>query len=197
LETLRRVVEIVFGQTLDRYLRQRIFDPLDMRDTSFHVAPKQRARAATIYHRANNALVKVDAPDWLNGAYLTGAGGLLSDAADYLQFSMMLANCGQLERQATARPEDGGLGVVDIRAGYAAGADEGPQLRAERAGDQRRGGSQHARIQRKLRLGRRFRHALLGGSQGENCRDSDDSDRQSDRPLNGEFENAVMQAVVE
>jgi len=94
-ETLGRVVEIVSGQTLDQFLRQRIFDPLGMKDTTFHPGWSQLARIATIYHRANNAMTKIATPDWLNGAYLTGAGGLLSDAEDYLQFCQMLANGGQ------------------------------------------------------------------------------------------------------
>jgi CubicO group peptidase (beta-lactamase class C family) len=103
-ETLGRIVEIVSGQTFDRFLRQRIFDPLGMKDTSFHADREQLARAATIYHRANNTLTKVDTPDWLNGAYLAAAGGLISDAEDYLQFCLMLANGGQLNGKRLLGP---------------------------------------------------------------------------------------------
>jgi CubicO group peptidase (beta-lactamase class C family) len=104
-ETLGRIVEIVSGQPLDRFLRQRIFEPLGMNDTSFHVAPEQRARVATLYHRGNNALTKVDTPDWLNGPYLAAAGGLLSDAEDYLQFCLMLADGGQLNGKRLLSPK--------------------------------------------------------------------------------------------
>jgi len=43
-ETLGRVVEIVSGQTFDRFLRQRIFDPLSMKDITFHPAQEQLGR---------------------------------------------------------------------------------------------------------------------------------------------------------
>ncbi len=76
-----------------------------MKDTSFHVAPEQRARVTTMYHRGNNALTKVETPDWLNGAYLAAAGGLLSDAEDYLQFCLMLANGGQLNGKRLLSPK--------------------------------------------------------------------------------------------
>jgi CubicO group peptidase (beta-lactamase class C family) len=104
-ETLGRIVEIVSGQTFDRFLRQRIFDPLGMKDTSFHADREQLARAATMYHRANSTLTKVDTPDWLNGAYLAAAGGLISDAEDYLQFCRMLANGGQADGKRLLSPK--------------------------------------------------------------------------------------------
>jgi CubicO group peptidase (beta-lactamase class C family) len=61
-ETLGRIVEIVSGQTFDRFLRQRIFDPLGMKDTSFHADWEQLARAATMYHRANSTLTRSTHP---------------------------------------------------------------------------------------------------------------------------------------
>ena len=67
-------MEVVSGQAFDRFLRQRIFEPLGMKDAAFQVAPEQRTRLVTIYHRANNALTKVDTPDWLNGLYPPAPG---------------------------------------------------------------------------------------------------------------------------
>jgi CubicO group peptidase (beta-lactamase class C family) len=104
-ETLGRVVEIVSGQTLDRFMRQRIFDPLNMADTTFHPDRGQLARIATMYHRGNNALTRVDTPDWLNGAYIAAAGGLLSSAGDYLRFCRMLADRGQLDGKRLLSPK--------------------------------------------------------------------------------------------
>jgi CubicO group peptidase (beta-lactamase class C family) len=96
-ETLGRIVEIVSGQTFDQFLRQRIFDPLAMKDITFHPAQEQLPRVATMYHRADNALTKVDTSVRLNNtSYFSGAGGLMSDAEDYLQFAQMLSNGGQL-----------------------------------------------------------------------------------------------------
>src|SRR5690349_7155737 len=65
-DTLGRIVEIVSGQTFDQLLRQRIFDPLGMKDTVFHPAEDRLPRVATMYHRAVNALDKADTRDRLS-----------------------------------------------------------------------------------------------------------------------------------
>jgi CubicO group peptidase (beta-lactamase class C family) len=97
-DTLVRVVEVVSGQPFDRFARERIFDPLGMKDTSFRPSPDQLARIATQYRGAAGALTKVDnKPIFLNSpTYLSGGGGLESSAEDYLQFGQMLANRGEL-----------------------------------------------------------------------------------------------------
>ena len=46
-DTLERVVEIVSGQPFDRFVRERIFDPLGMKDTAFVPSPEQLSRIAT------------------------------------------------------------------------------------------------------------------------------------------------------
>lgn len=95
-DTLGRIVEIVSGQSFDQFLRQRIFDPLGMKDIFFHPAADRLPRVATTYHRANNALEKVDQETRLsNTTYFSGAGGLMTDAEEYLQFGQMLLNGGQ------------------------------------------------------------------------------------------------------
>jgi CubicO group peptidase (beta-lactamase class C family) len=97
-DTLVRVVEVVSGQPFDRFARERIFDPLGMKDTSFRPSPAQLARIATQYRGAAGALTKVDNNlIFLNSpTYLSGGGGLESSAEDYLQFGQMLANRGEL-----------------------------------------------------------------------------------------------------
>jgi CubicO group peptidase (beta-lactamase class C family) len=105
-ETLGRIVEIVSGQTFDQFLRQRIFDPLGMKDITFHPAQDKMPRVVTMYHRANNTLAKVDTSTRLNNTtYFSGAGGLMSDAGDYVQFGQMLANGGQLNGKRLLSPK--------------------------------------------------------------------------------------------
>ena len=94
-DTLGRIVEIVSGQTFDQFLRQRFFEPLGMKDTSFHPTAEMVPRVATMYRRNANALDKVDMSDRVNNTtYFSGAGGLMTDAEDYLQFAQMLLNGG-------------------------------------------------------------------------------------------------------
>lgn len=97
-DTLERVVEVVSGQPFDRFARERIFDPLGMKDTGYRPSSEQLARIATQYRGAAGSLTKVDNKlIFLNSpTYLSGGGGLESSAEDYLQFAQMLANRGEL-----------------------------------------------------------------------------------------------------
>jgi len=111
-ETLGRIVEIVSGQTFDQFLRQRIFDPLGMKDIFFHPPADHMPRVATTYHRAGGALTPVDTQARLsNTTYFSGAGGLMTDAEDYLQFGQMLLNGGELNGKRLLSPR-----TVDLMA---------------------------------------------------------------------------------
>jgi CubicO group peptidase (beta-lactamase class C family) len=94
-DTLGRIVEVVSGQTFDAFLRQRIFEPLGMRDTFFFPPDDRLSRVATIYQRTQDGLQK--APDQRVTAtkYFSGGGGLMSTAEDYVQFAEMLVSGGQ------------------------------------------------------------------------------------------------------
>ena len=80
----------------DQFAKQRIFEPLGMKDTSFYPA-EGNPRLATLYEQTNGALRKTANPVFMNGVYLSGGGGLYSTAEDYLQFATMLLNRGQLD----------------------------------------------------------------------------------------------------
>jgi CubicO group peptidase (beta-lactamase class C family) len=105
-DTLGRIVEIVSGQTFDQFLRQRIFEPLGMKDTFFHPAEDRLARVPTMYHRNGGTLDKVDMSDRMNNTtYFSGAGGLMTDAEDYLQFGEMLLNGGMWNGKRLLSPK--------------------------------------------------------------------------------------------
>ncbi len=101
-DVLGRVVEVASGQPLDQFLQDRIFDPLGMDDTRFFVPDDQRHRLASLYvptgpgrtiRRMNRTEdVKTSAP-----RYLSGGGGLMSSAADYLRFADLLRRQGEVE----------------------------------------------------------------------------------------------------
>jgi CubicO group peptidase (beta-lactamase class C family) len=105
-DTLGRVVEIASGQSFDQFLRQRIFEPLGMKDIFFHPAADRLPRVATTYHRAGNTLEKVDMQARLdNTTYFSGAGGLMTGAEDYVQFGQMLLNGGELNGKRLLSPK--------------------------------------------------------------------------------------------
>jgi CubicO group peptidase (beta-lactamase class C family) len=105
-DTLGRIVEIVADETFDQFLRQRIFEPLGMTDTFFHPAADRLPRVPVTYHRADGGLRLVDMQARLaNTTYFSGAGGLMTDAADYLQFGQMLLDGGQLNGKRLLSPK--------------------------------------------------------------------------------------------
>ena len=97
IDTLVRIVEIISGQTFDQFLQQRLFKPLEMKDTCFYPAESLNSRIATLYGKTAEGLQKRDNPPFMNGTYLSGGGGLFSTTEDYLRFGQMLANGGELE----------------------------------------------------------------------------------------------------
>ncbi len=94
------LVERISGQRLDEFLRARIFEPLGMRDTGFHLAETDAKRFAANYRLGpDRALVVADDPlksEYLRSpTFLSGGGGLVSTAEDYRRFCQMLLDGGR------------------------------------------------------------------------------------------------------
>jgi CubicO group peptidase (beta-lactamase class C family) len=104
-DTLGRIVEIVSGQSFDQFLRERIFEPLGIKDLYFKPAEAALPRLATVYRKNSGSLEKQARPDYANLKYFSGAGGLLSTTEDYLQFAQMLLNGGQLNGKRLLSPK--------------------------------------------------------------------------------------------
>jgi len=96
-DALAHIVEIAAGQEYSAFLQQRLFGPLGMRDVTFWPSAEQRSRLATVYQRRDGKLVAGDNPDSMSGEkYHGGGGGIMTTAETYAQFAMMLANGGEL-----------------------------------------------------------------------------------------------------
>jgi CubicO group peptidase (beta-lactamase class C family) len=105
-DTLGRIVEVISGQTFDQFLRQRIFEPLGMKDIFFYPPEDRMARLATVYRKVNGKLEKQENPNYMSSTkYFSGAGGLMSTPEDYLQFGQMLLNGGQLNGKRLLSPK--------------------------------------------------------------------------------------------
>jgi len=98
------IVEKLSGQSLPDFEQQRIFGPLGMKDTGFFVSAEKRNRFATLYAgndagelelfpKAEKALSDYAAQPTMP----SGGGGMVSTAEDYLRFSQMLLNGGELD----------------------------------------------------------------------------------------------------
>ena len=86
-DVLGAVIEVAAGKPLDELLRERIFDPLGMDDTSFYVPAAKAYRIAEPIHgeMGDNTMVR---------PMLSGGGGLNSSTENYVRFAQMLLNGG-------------------------------------------------------------------------------------------------------
>ena len=111
-EMLGAVIEQVSGKRLGAYLKQVIWDPLGMKDTSFQVSDDQRSRVAHGF--ANDPLTgkpQVIHPVQKNPTFDCGGGCAFSTVPDYLRFGQMLLNGGHLKNQvAQVEPHRAGYG---------------------------------------------------------------------------------------
>ena len=102
-DVVGHLCELISGQPFDRFLAERIFQPLGMTDTGFTVPPSKLDRFAACYtpRDGNPHYQLIDDPDTSMFAaprsYLSGSAGLVSTAGDYLRFCRMLARGGELD----------------------------------------------------------------------------------------------------
>jgi CubicO group peptidase (beta-lactamase class C family) len=100
-DVLGRVIEVVAGRPLDRYLADEIFEPLGMRATAFRAPPELAGWLTALFSAVGGELragPSAIEPLYASGArLLLGGQGLLSTAGDYLRFAQMLLNGGELE----------------------------------------------------------------------------------------------------
>jgi CubicO group peptidase (beta-lactamase class C family) len=94
------LVEKLSGRPLPDFVRERIFEPLGMKDTAFFVPQEKISRLATVYttdaKNPNLTPVPHDAGVSRAPGLPSGGGGLYSTAGDYLRFAQMLLNGGEL-----------------------------------------------------------------------------------------------------
>jgi CubicO group peptidase (beta-lactamase class C family) len=100
-DVLGYLVQVISGQPFEQFLKERIFDPLGMTDTGFHVPSAKADRFAACYS-ADGKGGKVLQDDPKTSSYLeapsfiSGGGGLVSTAADYLTFCRALVHNGEI-----------------------------------------------------------------------------------------------------
>lgn len=134
-DVLGRVVEVVSGDTLDRFFDKTIVAPLGMHDTSFKVPPDKLDRLAAAYFRAEDGLRKLkdgdigpigdtgDYPYNDSHEYLSGGGGLCSTPGDYVRFCQMLLNGGELDGKRLLKKD-----TIDLMTTNHIGTLEAPSI---------------------------------------------------------------------
>jgi CubicO group peptidase (beta-lactamase class C family) len=101
------LVEKLSGQPFPEFLKQRIFDPLGMKDTAFYVPPEKLNRFVSFYtyDKDRKFVAQPGVPDFSKppGAP-SGGGGMVSTAMDYMRFCQMLLNGGELDGHRLLSP---------------------------------------------------------------------------------------------
>ncbi len=101
IDVLGYVVQVASGMPFGDFLRQRIFEPLGMVDTSFYIPPEKESRFAKVYEPGENGLESSKSPEvnhFTNpNHWQSGGGGLVSTVSDYFRFGQMLLNHGALD----------------------------------------------------------------------------------------------------
>ncbi|MBN2274398.1 MAG: beta-lactamase family protein [Bacteroidales bacterium] len=106
-DIIGRLVEVLSSKSLDIYLKERIFDPLGMKDTYFYLPEEKKDRLVTLYEKPTiDSKLKV-ASSQLNQffpvsghkKYFSGGAGLVGTIEDYGRLCLMLLNGGEFNGQ--------------------------------------------------------------------------------------------------
>ncbi len=129
------VIEALSGRSLPDFMRTRIFEPLGMTDTGFHIPAEKLGRLPALYEMGPEGTLR-EARSILGRDHQTtpplpsGGGGLFSTAADYARFAQMLLNRGEWAGQRIVSPEAVALMTANhlnealIGAGHGIGAQQ-------------------------------------------------------------------------
>jgi CubicO group peptidase (beta-lactamase class C family) len=95
------LVEKMTNMTIDQFLRERMFQPLGMRDTYYNIPREKVGRVATVYRPDKDGhITLLRKPEYREPTtYFPGVAGLNATAADYFRFAQMLLNGGDYDGQ--------------------------------------------------------------------------------------------------
>jgi len=113
-DVLGRVIEVVSGQSLYEFEKERLFDPLGMTDTAFTVDDPTRSRVAEpLPGDITLSTVKGLGDPVKRRRWQSGGGGMVGTAEDYARFAQMLLNGGTLDGRQYLKAETVSLMTSD------------------------------------------------------------------------------------
>ncbi|EKS37649.1 serine hydrolase domain-containing protein [Afipia clevelandensis] len=106
MDVLARVIEVISGKSLYAFEKERLFDPLGMKDTSYYVAdPSQYRRIAEPLPADSNFRTGNSRDPRKSYKWEPGTSGLLTTIGDYSRLTQMLLNGGELDGKRYLKPE--------------------------------------------------------------------------------------------
>lgn len=107
-DVLGHLVERVSGKPLDAFFQERLFTPLGMNDAYFDLPEEVLARFGTDHYVVNGEVIVQDSPredpEFRNVTFLSGGGGLVMTADNYMRFCLMLLKGGAWEDKRLLSP---------------------------------------------------------------------------------------------
>ncbi|MBR1271015.1 serine hydrolase [Bradyrhizobium sp. AUGA SZCCT0222] len=127
-DVLGRVIEVVSGQPFEQFLQSRLFAPLHMVDTGFHVPEDKLSRLVAL--PGAQPLPLTDGDVGKPQTFFSGGGGIVSTVPDFLRFCQMLLNGGELDGARILKPETVRLMTTNSLPSdiHLAGHEAGPAL---------------------------------------------------------------------
>ena len=112
VDVVGRLIEVLSGQSLDVFLKTRLFDPLGMNDTYFYLPANRQNRLTRVYTEdASKTLRRMPAQGGISedypkqaGTYFSGGAGLSSTMLDYAVFLQMMLNGGEYNGKRILSP---------------------------------------------------------------------------------------------
>jgi CubicO group peptidase (beta-lactamase class C family) len=109
-DVLGYLIEVISGKPCEAFLREHLFAPLGMFDTSFFVPSEKLARFGPLYSYSDDGgltiVDEVATSQFMRSDVVpSGGGGLVSSMPDYYRFMAMLANGGMVDGVQVLRPD--------------------------------------------------------------------------------------------
>ncbi len=105
IDVVGRVIEIVSGQSLYEFLRQRVFEPMGMTSTKFVLTSDAEWARMAEPLPSDDILLQAENERRSHPEWQSGGGGLVSTITDYARFAQMLLNGGELDGKRYLSPK--------------------------------------------------------------------------------------------
>ena len=114
-DVVGRLVEVLSGKSLDQYLQDRIFGPLEMNNSGYNLSEAQKQRIATVYSfKPDSTLTRTMGQPTASGNTLfAGINALFTTTADYVRFGEMMLNQGEWKGKRILKSETVALMLQD------------------------------------------------------------------------------------